>query len=811
MKHRLFVISLLTLLVSFAADADTFSYTYEGHTLNYTTDDRYSTCYVSQISGITGDVIIPERAMAGPTNYQFAVDVVGIGEKAFYYCKGLTSVTIPNSVTYIKRRAFNGCSNLTSITIPISVTSIEEEAFYSCSGLTSVTIPNNITSIGNSVFYNCSGLTSLSIPSSVTSIGKGAFRGCSSLTSLTIPNNVSSIGDWAFGECSGLTSLTISNPDTSIGEYAFALCNGLTSLNLPSGISIGMYADGHCAFWKCTGLTSLTLSGSSYIGYQTFKECTGLKTLNFSDSIYIGYNAFEGCTGFTSLAPSNVTSIGTKAFKNCTNLTSFTLPKSTEGIGSDIFEGCTSFEEFKVPKDVKCNGFRYYFDKREETGLDYASITFNPVSYLKVIDNAGNVVPLKDVAVIPGNYDYEWDGNTVKFKNLHPNQTVWVEVFGSSIGGATTDRITINITQVEEFADVISFEASFNGESYVNDYYWYYSGGTKIHQKRTSIPYGERRPTFYVEGSWGNESKGLPELHYPTPSFTDVEAVATASTKARLMAKCNLSTGALASIEWRRYDAPDAVKSNVETCPVVNGVLMGELRGLKDDVYYKFRPAYERNGQKFYGEWVGIFTGDAGVYFEPEVGTLPAEVTGNSAGLEGYAYPGTDDVASRGIEYRLANGASSVSDRNRSESEWIRVASTANTFFKVQLDNLDYESEYEYRAFAVAGDNTYYGEIASFQTGSNPSGVEDMVCGPVGSMEISLLRNPVVGNPIIMVSGNGESVQCYVHSMSGALLKTFPALADGTPQEIEMNLNPGMYILTAAGSSGSASTKMIVR
>lgn len=238
---------------------------------------------------------------------------------------------------------------------------------------------------------------------------------------------------------------------------------------------------------------------------------------------------------------------------------------------------------------------------------------------------------------------------------------------------------------------------------------------------------------------------------------------------------------------------------------------MGELRGLKDDVYYKFRPLYERNGQKFYGEWVGIFTGDAGVYFEPEVGTLPAEVTGNSAGLEGYAYPGTDDVDSRGIEYRLANGAASVSDRNRSESEWIRVASTANTFFKVQLDNLDYESEYEYRAYAVAGDNTYYGEIAGFQTGSNPSGVEDMVCGPVGGMEISLLRNPVAGNPIIMVSGNGESVQCYVHSMSGALLKTFPALADGTPQEIEMNLNPGMYILTAAGSSGSASTKMIVR
>lgn len=805
MKHRLFVISLLTLLVSFAADADTFSYTYEGHTLNYTTDDRYSTCYVSQTSGITGDVIIPERAMAGPTNYQFAVDVVGIGKNAFWACSGLTSVTIPNSVTSIGEGAFGGCSGLTSINIPGSVTSIGNYAFQHCSGLTSVSVPSSITAIGNCVFQYCSGLTSLSIPNSVTSIGNEAFWGCTGLTSLTIPSSVTSIGESAFRACSGLTSLSIPNSVSLIGKHSFEDCSGLTALTLSGDFEIGWDA-----FRDCTGLAELSLSGKISLKDGAFSGCTGLTSMSFSGSISIGFAAFSGCTGLISLAPSNVTSIGSQAFANCTNLTSFTLPKDIESIEGDIFYNCSALEEFKVPKDVKCFGMAGYIGFSTETSLSTASITLNPKTYLKVINDAGNVVSLKDAAVIANEYDYEWNGNTVNFRNLHPHQRVTIEALGASFW-ADTDGIRIDITQVEEFADVISFEASFNGESFVNDYYWYYGGGTKIHQKRTSIPYGERRPTFYVEGSWGNESKGLPELHYPTPSFTDVEAVATATTKARLMSKCNLSTGALALIEWRRYDAPDAVKSNVETCPVVNGVLMGELRGLKDDVYYKFRPLYERNGQKFYGEWVGIFTGDAGVYFEPEVGTLPAEVTGNSAGLEGYAYPGTDDVDSRGIEYRLANGAASVSDRNRSESEWIRVASTANTFFKVQLDNLDYESEYEYRAYAVAGNNTYYGEIAGFRTGSNPSGVEDMVCGPVGGMEISLLRNPVVGNPIIMVSGNGESVQCFVHSMAGALLKTFPAVADGTPQEIEMNLNPGMYILTAVGSSGSASTKMIVR
>ena len=77
-----------------------------------------------------------------------------------------------------------------------------------CSGITSVTIPGSVTVIGDGAFYDCSGLTSVTIGDGVVSIGSSAFSGCSGLTSVTIGNGVTSIDSYAFMDCSGLTSVT---------------------------------------------------------------------------------------------------------------------------------------------------------------------------------------------------------------------------------------------------------------------------------------------------------------------------------------------------------------------------------------------------------------------------------------------------------------------------------------------------------------------------------------------------------------------------------------------------------------------------
>ncbi len=328
---------------------------------------------------ITDETILDFGAFSGCsglTSVTIPGSVTSIGQYAFDGCSGLTSVTIGNSVTSIGEMAFYGCRGLTSVTIPNSVTSIGELAFYGCSGLMSVTIPqyvcvngfssafsssyskitkivisDGVTSIGSSAFSGCYGLASVTIPDSVTNIGSSAFSSCRGLTSITIPNGVTSIGKDAFYNCSGLTSVTMPNSVTIIGEDAFRGCSGLANVVIPDSVT----SIGSSAFYGCSGLTSVTIPDSvTSIGNCAFSGCSGLTSVTIPGSVTsIGQYAFDGCSGLTSVEiPNSVTSIGFSAFSGCSGLTSVTIPNSVTSIGQYAFDGCSGLTSVTIPDSV---------------------------------------------------------------------------------------------------------------------------------------------------------------------------------------------------------------------------------------------------------------------------------------------------------------------------------------------------------------------------------------------------------------------------------------------------------------------------
>ena len=367
------------------------------------------------------DIVIPD-----------SVTSIGIG--AFFNCSSLSNIVIPDSVTSIGDSVFRGCSSLSEIVIPDSVTSIGIGAFGGCASLQYLSIPKSVICLNGNPFYNMNGkleclspnfiyeddvlfnkdksiiisfrnqsVESYVIPSSVTSIGNSAFSCCSSLSEIVIPSSVNSIGNSAFSSCRSLSKIVIPDSVNSIGNSAFSGCSSLSKIVIPTSVT----SIDDWTFSCCSSLSEVVIPSSvTSIGGWAFKDCGSLSTIVIPSSVTsIGDSAFYGCDSLSEIViPSSVTSIGTWAFCGCESLSSLVIPDGVTSIGDNAFRGCSFLNSVVIPDGITSIGYGTFWGCGSLTDLVI------PNSVTSIGDGAFNgCTSLTDI-VIPNSVTSIGDG-----------------------------------------------------------------------------------------------------------------------------------------------------------------------------------------------------------------------------------------------------------------------------------------------------------------------------------------------------------------------------------------------------------------
>ena len=133
--------------------------------------------------------------------------ITEIGNSLFDHCRNIAAVSFPNTLTRIGKRAFFAYADgeLAALEFPSSVTTIGDEAF-SDQGMTSVTLPKTLTTLGTYLFRNADNLQSVRVE--CAEIPAFCFVSCGKLSQMTLSKNVKKIGANIINYCTQLKTIT---------------------------------------------------------------------------------------------------------------------------------------------------------------------------------------------------------------------------------------------------------------------------------------------------------------------------------------------------------------------------------------------------------------------------------------------------------------------------------------------------------------------------------------------------------------------------------------------------------------------------
>lgn len=299
--------------------------------------------------------ILAHASIVSPGIFCFCYNITDVTipkswTRMFQDCSNLKKVRLQgatkasnDTLWHFGDQAFNNCVSLEEFIFDIpedrqQVQKIPNNAFYNCKKLPSITIPNTVQEIGDHAFDYCTSLTTLNIPSGVTKIGTYAFSASGSLDNLTIGDDASySLGEYCFNNNPRLTSAEtvkkILAHANALGQSIFNACKSLPAELEAPKVSLR-------TFNECTSLVKVNVTGylSTFnTGDAVFRGCTKLEEVTFAEGmITIGSSIFYGCKALKKVyLPSSIT-------------TSYQNGLTTTSSSYYVFESCTALEDVQV-------------------------------------------------------------------------------------------------------------------------------------------------------------------------------------------------------------------------------------------------------------------------------------------------------------------------------------------------------------------------------------------------------------------------------------------------------------------------------
>lgn len=325
---------------------------------------------------------IAASAFAGKGNLK-AVSVPDtvrtIGKDAFKGCESLSSLRTPvftcEDAPYFGA-LFGGASHETNGSfVPVSLTTlvltagetIPDYAFYACRGLEAVFLPETLTEIGDFAFYACESLTYIPVgQTAVTVVGERAFSGCDALLNFTLPATAHTMGMGMLEGCGKLETLTIpfvggrsvDSPLTDEEKEAMEKENALHPADATGYLGYLFGATSHtftAGYLPASLMTVTVLEGCESIPANAFFECASVREIHLPEGVVeIGRRAFYGCERLTAMTlPDSVIAVGDDAFHGCIRMKSFVGGESLSDLGVQTFMNCVSMTSATLPDSVK--------------------------------------------------------------------------------------------------------------------------------------------------------------------------------------------------------------------------------------------------------------------------------------------------------------------------------------------------------------------------------------------------------------------------------------------------------------------------